>query len=113
MARDALEMVVLSVIGEGPAYGYAITKKIETRSAGELAAGPSVLYPLLKRLEKHGLVEPSWEEVRSERAEPGSRGRRRKWYSLTDKGRRKLAQHVERHRRHTAMLDAFIGEGEA
>ncbi len=108
---NPLEMIVLSVIGEAPAYGYAITKKIEARSENSIKAGPSVLYPLLKRLEKQGYVSPNWETVRSERTDDDSDGRRRKWYRLTPKGQRRLEQAIRSHRAHTAMLDEFINAG--
>ena len=108
---NTLEMIVLSVIGEDAAYGYAITKKIGARSDGSIKAGPSVLYPLLKRLEKHGFVSPSWETVKSDRGDDDSDGRRRKWYRLTAKGQKRLEQAVRSHRAHTAMLDAFIQAG--
>jgi PadR family transcriptional regulator PadR len=110
------ELVVLSVLDEESLYGYAITKKVAARSEGGFAVPPGVLYPLLARLEKDGLIASSWEEVKSERAEGDGPGRRRKWYRLTPKGRRRLAQRIEAHRGYLAMIEAFIsrvrGEGE-
>lgn len=106
-----LEMIVLSVIGESPAYGYAITKKIDARSEGSIKAGPSVLYPLLKRLEKLAFISATWETIRSERAREETDGRRRKWYRLTAKGKRRLEQAVKSHRAHAAMLEAFLEAG--
>jgi PadR family transcriptional regulator, regulatory protein PadR len=103
------ELVVLSVLDEDTLYGYAITKKVAARSEGGFAVPPGVLYPLLARLEKDGLIASSWEEVRSERAEGDGPGRRRKWYRLTPKGRRRLAQRIEAHRGYLAMIEAFIG----
>ncbi len=103
------ELVVLSVLDEEPLYGYAITKKVAARSEGGFAVPPGVLYPLLARLEKDGLIGSSWEEVRSERSEGDGPGRRRKWYRLTPKGRRRLAQRIESHRGYLAMIEAFIG----
>ena len=108
-APSDAELVVLSVLGEEPLYGYAITKKVAARSEGGFALPPGVLYPLLARLERDGLIASSWDEVRSERteSEEGS-GRRRKWYRLTAKGRRRLAQRIEAHRGYLAMIEAFI-----
>ncbi len=107
-----LELVVLSVLDDGPAYGYAITKRVAAGSDGGLAPGPGVLYPLLARLERSGLIASSWEEVKSDRAEVAAPGRRRKWYRLTPKGRRRLAQRIEAHRGFVAMIEAFIGKAE-
>ncbi len=102
------EMLVLSVLAEGPSYGYAISKSFAARSGGMFSMGPAKLYPMLARLEKRGLISPSWEVVRAEGADEGSTGRRRKWYTLTDRGRQRLAQHVSAHRRFTSLIDAFI-----
>ncbi|MCB9845118.1 MAG: helix-turn-helix transcriptional regulator [Phycisphaeraceae bacterium] len=112
--QDPVELVVLSVLAHEPLYGYAITKRIETRSSGELAVGPGVLYPLLKRLERDGLVAATWDAVRSDRAaEEPSPGRRRKWYRLTPKGQRRLHQHIGAHRARVRLIEAFIGPGPA
>ncbi len=103
------ELVVLSVLDEESLYGYAITKKVSARSEGGFSVPPGVLYPLLARLEKEGLIASSWEEVKSERSEGDAPGRRRKWYRLTPKGRRRLTQRIESHRGYLAMIEAFIG----
>jgi DNA-binding PadR family transcriptional regulator len=108
LSQTHAELLVLSVLAEGSSYGYAVSKAIEAGSGGEFSLGPARLYPLLSRLEKQGLVTTSWEEVRSADAEPGAAGRRRKWYTLSAKGERRLAQHVAAHRRYTALIEAFL-----
>lgn len=106
------ELLVLSVLAEQPSYGYAIAKQIAARSADAFKLPPSQLYPLMTRLEKQGLVSPSWEEVRAEsnpdQGDDDSPGRRRKWYRLSAKGRKRLHQRIEAHRRFTALIEAFI-----
>jgi len=106
--QDPVELVVLSVLEPKPLYGYAISKAVKARSEGQMTLSAGVLYPALARLEKARLIKAEWEEVNSERAEPGARGRRRKWYSLTDKGRKRLAQRIDAHRAFQRMMDAFI-----
>ncbi|MBX3364312.1 MAG: helix-turn-helix transcriptional regulator [Phycisphaeraceae bacterium] len=110
---DPAELVVLSLLRDEPLYGYALTQRAAQQSAGAVSLTPGVLYPLLKRLESQGLVFSSWEEVRSDRAEPGETGRRRKWYRLSPRGRRRLAQSIEAHRAYTRMMDAILGEPRA
>ncbi len=104
--RDDLELVVLAVLADSAQYGYAITKAVDARSDGRIRVGPSVLYPLLARLEKSGYVTARWDEVSSDRTE--GPGRRRKWYALSSKGERRLAQHIEAHRARVSMLETFI-----
>lgn len=105
---DHSELVVLAVLSESPSYGYAISKAVAARSDGHFKLAPSNLYPLLTRLEKHGFVTTSWEEVKADTADPDADGRRRKWYRLSPKGRKRLVQHVESMRRTQAILDAFV-----
>jgi DNA-binding PadR family transcriptional regulator len=118
--NDAMELVVLAVLGDGPLYGYAITKKVAARSAGEMKVSPGVLYPLLSLLEKQGLITSTWEEVRAERSEAEAanagepaapRGRRRKWYKLSPKGKKRLEQRIDAHRSYQRMLESFLGGG--
>lgn len=109
LTPDHAELIVLGLLANQASYGYAIGKQVAARSGGDLALGPAKLYPLLTKLEKQGYVTTSWEEVRADGAEDDARGRRRKWYRLSAKGKRRLAQRVEAHRRFTAIVDAFIG----
>jgi DNA-binding PadR family transcriptional regulator len=116
LKNDPLELVVLAVLADGELYGYAITKQVAARSGGEMRLSPGVLYPLLSLLEKQGLIASTWEEVRAGRAEageadPDARGRRRKWYRLTAKGRKRLSQRIEAHRAHQRMIEAFLPGG--
>lgn len=105
---DHSELVVLAILGESPSYGYAISKAIAARSDGDLKLAPSNLYPLLTKLEKQCLVTTSWEEVKADTADPDAGGRKRKWYRLSAKGKKRLAQHVESMRRMQDILDSFV-----
>ncbi|MBL4698363.1 MAG: PadR family transcriptional regulator [Phycisphaerales bacterium] len=108
LKQDHSELVVLSVLAIGPSYGYAISKDIAARSEGHFKLSPSGMYPLLTKLEKNGLVTTGWDEVKAAGADPDSTGRRRKWYTLSPKGQRQLAQSIERHRQVQSILDGFV-----
>ena len=110
---DSSELIILSLLADGPMYGYAISKEVAARSDGAMRLTPGVLYPLLKQLEASGLVLASWEEVKADRAAADEAGRRRKWYRLSAKGRRKLDQRIAAHRAYRVLIDAFIGGGPA
>lgn len=75
--------LVLAILAEGDSYGYAILKRVRELSGGELEWTDGMLYPVLHRLERSGLVETRWERAES--------GRRRKYYRVTEAGRRQLA----------------------
>ena len=106
---DSSELVVLSLLADGPQYGYALTKEAAARSGGSVRLTPGVLYPLLRALETQGLVVASWEEVKAGDAEEEAAGRKRKWYKLSAKGRRRLEQRIAAHRAYRTIIDAFIG----
>lgn len=76
--------LVLAILAEGDSYGYAISKRVRELSEGELEWTDGMLYPVLHRLEKSGLVEARWDRADS--------GRRRKYYRVTDAGREQLAE---------------------
>jgi PadR family transcriptional regulator PadR len=76
--------LVLGILAESESYGYAIAKRVAELSGGRMEWTDGMLYPLLHRLERNGLVEASW--GRSET------GRRRKHYALTSAGRDALAE---------------------
>jgi len=75
--------LVLSILSEGESYGYAIIKRVDQLSSGELRWTDGMLYPVLHRLERNGLVEARWGGSES--------GRRRKYYRLTERGASELA----------------------
>ncbi len=88
--------LVLAILSEGPSYGYAIIKRVGELSGGELRWTDGMVYPLLHRLERRGLVEAVW--GRSET------GRRRKYYRLTRAG----AEHLARRRRQWRVVDIAL-----
>jgi PadR family transcriptional regulator PadR len=76
--------LVLAILAEGDSYGYAILKRVRELSGGELNWTDGMLYPVLHRLERSGLVEARWDQAESRR--------RRKYYRVTDAGRDQLAE---------------------
>ena len=80
--------LVLAILAEGESYGYAIIKRVSELSGGKLQWTDGMLYPVLHRLERNGLVAAKWGESEA--------GRRRKYYRLTKEGRAELE--VERKR---------------
>ncbi len=74
--------LVLAILSEGESYGYAIIKRVDELSAGKLQWTDGMLYPVLHRLERNGLVQTEWGESET--------GRRRKYYRLTDQGTKEL-----------------------
>lgn len=82
IARGSAELAVLALLEEQSLYGFEIAKKIEERTGGSLRFTMASLYPMLYELENRGLVKAQWE------ANPA--GRDRRYYSLTQRGRKEL-----------------------
>ena len=76
--------LVLSILNQGESYGYAIIQDIKQRSEGQLAWTDGMLYPVLHRLEREGLIVSRWDKA------PDT-GRRRKYYRLEQDGHAALA----------------------
>jgi len=108
LIRSSADLLVLSVLDEQPHYGYAISKLIAARSDGQIRLSPGVLYPLLHQLEQQGLVLSSWETVQGERNDNNNTGRKRKWYRLSAKGRKRLASRIAMHRAYQRMIESFL-----
>jgi PadR family transcriptional regulator, regulatory protein PadR len=75
--------LVLAILAEGDSYGYAIIKRVAELSDGHLKWTDGMLYPVLHRLERQGVVAAKWGVSKS--------GRRRKYYHITKLGRAQLA----------------------
>jgi PadR family transcriptional regulator PadR len=95
LMRGAGPVAVLRLLAGGEKYGYELVQLLEKRSAGVLAMGQSTLYPLLYNLQAKGLIS-----ARIDRTGP----RPRKYYRLTDKGKRQLAAKSEQWRALAAAM---------
>ena len=74
LRRGAVTLCVLSRLKK-PRYGYAL---VETLQQKGMHVEPGTLYPLLRRLEKQGLLSSEWET---------SGSKPRKYYVLSDMGK--------------------------
>ena len=88
--------LVLAILAEGESYGYAIIKRVGELSRGHVQWTDGMLYPVLHRLERNGLVAAKWGSSES--------GRRRKYYRLTKVGRAAL----EAERKRWQVVDATL-----
>jgi PadR family transcriptional regulator PadR len=100
LMRGAGPAAVLKLLESGPMYGYELVEALQNRTQGVLAMGQSTLYPLLYNLEAQGLVKAQWRE--------GDSGRQRKYYALTAKGKKRLADDT---RQWQAVAQAMVGLG--
>lgn len=80
--KGAAELLVLAQLEAEDKHGYAISRDIGARSGGVVMFNVASLYPILYGLEERGLIKGRWVEKAGQR--------RRRYYHLTAKGRRRL-----------------------
>ena len=88
LTASAAKPIILSILQTGESYGYQIIKRVRQASGGTLEWSSSLLYPVLHRLEKDGLIQSRWKL--------SEKGRMRRNYLITDRGRKELAVEKER-----------------
>ena len=84
MKKGVLEMCILHICNENDMYGYEIMKRV-TDAFPEI--NESTIYAVLRRLNADGSTESYTGTV--------SGGPQRKYYRITDSGRKQLAEMTE------------------
>ncbi|MDR1635199.1 MAG: PadR family transcriptional regulator [Bifidobacteriaceae bacterium] len=80
LVRGNIDTMILRTLLRQDRYGYEIAKTIAAASSGAYEPKEATLYSSLRRLEANGLVRAYWGDE--------SLGGRRKYYAVTDAGRR-------------------------
>jgi PadR family transcriptional regulator PadR len=101
LLKGIAPVVVLEILSRGPMYGYELSEAIEQRSSDVLTLGKGTLYPLLYNLEAKQLVKGKWETSES--------GRKRRYYSITGRGKTELVKQKAQLRELAAGLNLVFG----
>lgn len=72
--------LVLAILRRRENYGYQIIQSVRELSGGKLEWSEPMLYPLLKRMERDGLIRSEWKLTESNRF--------RRYFRLTERGLR-------------------------
>ena len=97
--KGHLDLLLLAVLSEGPAHGYAVIEALRARSASVFDLPEGTVYPALHRLENQGLLHSSWSE---------DSGRRKRIYQLTPKGQQALAARQEEWLKFSKAVNATV-----
>jgi PadR family transcriptional regulator PadR len=100
LRRGVLEHCVLAVLRDGESYAFDIVRELS--DAGELVTSEGTIYPLLARLRRDRLVTTTWRE--------SDAGPPRRYYQITDAGRRALDAFRGEWARFRDAVDALLGE---
>ena len=83
LLQGTLDLLILRTLQFGPAHGHAVARRIKQTSEEMLQIETGSLYPALHRLEARGWITASWKL--------SEMGKRARYYSLTNRGRKELA----------------------
>lgn len=99
LRRGTLVMCVLAQLSE-PRYGYALVQRLND---AEMPTEAGTLYPLLRRLEKQGLLKSEWE---TDGAKP------RKYYVITPQGTEVYGRLLTQWKDMARTIERMTGEEE-
>ena len=87
LLQGTLDLLILQTLALGPMHGWGISQRILQISRDVLRVNQGSLYPALHRLEQAGWIDAEWDA--------SDNNRQAKFYKLTRKGRRQLAEERE------------------
>ena len=97
--KGHLDLLLLAILSEGPAHGYAVIETLRQRTSGTFDLPEGTIYPALHRLEKQSLLSSDWTE---------ESGRRKRIYRLTPKGRQALTKRQQEWQSFSKAVNATI-----
>lgn len=103
MLKGYIESIILTQLNEEDLYGYEISKRIRNISDNTFEIKEGTLYLVLKRLEKNKLITPYWGDTESG-------GGRRRYYEITDEGKKYLVKRKEEWNFFKEVINIFFGE---
>jgi transcriptional regulator len=99
--QGTLDLMVLTTLDTmGPQHGFGLAKRILQISDGILNLNQGTLYPALIRLEQRGWIKSRWGV--------SDNNRKAKFYELTARGRRRIAQEAESWDRTVSLMERFL-----
>ena len=103
MRKGTTTVIILNLLAEAdrPMYGYEIIQELETRSQGYFQFKEGLIYPRLHEMERQGWLQAAWQ---------GTEGsRRRKFYTITATGQRRLEEELRGWRAFTQHVNQILG----
>ncbi|HEX6316735.1 MAG TPA: PadR family transcriptional regulator [Gemmatimonadaceae bacterium] len=100
--QGTLALLVLRTLDvAGPMHGYAITSHIQKASTDLLRVEEGSLYPALHRMEQDGWLRSTWGTT--------EKNREARFYTITARGRRQLAEEEQGWQRLTEGVSRVLG----
>ncbi|HEY2904790.1 MAG TPA: PadR family transcriptional regulator [Vicinamibacterales bacterium] len=101
--QGTLDLMVLRTLETmGPQHGFGLAKRILQMSEGILDLNQGTLYPAVLRLEQRGWIKSRWGI--------SDNNRKAKFYELTARGRRQIAEESASWERTVALMQRFLAK---
>lgn len=98
--RGYTDTVILAQLYDLDSYGYEINKNVQLATDGALELKEATLYTTFRRLEQAGLILSYWGDENT--------GARRRYYSITDDGRRLYRENCDDWKKIRAIIDKLL-----
>ncbi|GHV07232.1 PadR family transcriptional regulator [Clostridia bacterium] len=102
LIRGHTETIILTHVSRHDSYGYEVNKSIYEKSQGKYELKEATLYGAFRRLEEAGCIESFWGDETT--------GARRRYYRITDSGRKTLSDNLKEWRDAKALIDVLVQE---
>lgn len=98
--RGYTDTIILTQLMKKDSYGYEINKNVQQRTKGQYEFKEATLYTAFKRLGQNGLITSYWGEE--------GPGARRRYYKITDEGKKQLEEKRREWQEIRSLLDALL-----
>ena len=99
IVKGSLKFIILSILLSQDEYGYSLAQKIRHKSDDLVKAGEGSLYPALYKLEAEKLITSYWDATSTPK---------RKFYAITDKGKKLLISEAPKIAQFRKLLSLFL-----
>lgn len=100
VVQGTLDMLILRSLALQPMHGFGVTQRIESISRGVFRVNPGSLLLAFQRMHREGLIKGVWR--------PSENNRRAKYYTITPKGRKRLAAETQEWARRSAAIARLL-----
>ena len=100
LLKGSTNLLVLSLLQEENMYGYQMIRKLSEKSNDVFELQEGTLYPILHGLEEKGFISSYWDDTT---------GNKRKYYTITKKGKNKLKEKKEEWSVFSSGINQVIG----
>ena len=101
LLQGTLDLMVLQTLATmGSLHGYGIARRIEQVSGDSVLLNQGTIYASLVRLQQRGWISAEWGT--------SSNNRKAKFYSITKKGRKQLAEDADHWQRLSSVMSRVL-----